>query len=96
MKLCVFGAGAIGGYLATHLAQVDGVEVSVVARGEHLAAIRRNGLAVESPRGTLRARVQATDNPPPLGAQGVVIYAHVAMLVMHDVIAAAQAHGPAH
>jgi 2-dehydropantoate 2-reductase len=41
MKVCVFGAGAIGGYLAIHLAQVDGVEVSVVARGAHLGAIRR-------------------------------------------------------
>jgi 2-dehydropantoate 2-reductase len=75
MKLCVFGAGAIGGYLATHLAQVDGLEVSVVARGEHLAAIRRNGLAIESPRGTLRARVRATDRPQELGAQDIVILA---------------------
>ena len=75
MKLCIFGAGAIGGYLATHLAQVDGLEVSVVARGEHLAAIRRNGLAIESPRGTLRARVRATDRPQELGAQDVVILA---------------------
>ena len=75
MKLCIFGAGAIGGYLATHLAQVDGLEISVVARGEHLAAIRRNGLAIESPRGTLRARVRATDRPQELGAQDVVILA---------------------
>ena len=75
MKLCIFGAGAIGGYLATHLAQVDDLEVSVVARGEHLAAIRRNGLAIESPRGTLRARVRATDRPQELGAQDVVILA---------------------
>jgi 2-dehydropantoate 2-reductase len=75
MKLCIFGAGAIGGYLATHLAQVDGIEVSVVARGEHLAAIRRNGLVIESPRATLRARVQATDRPQELGAQDVVILA---------------------
>ncbi|MDB5732159.1 MAG: Ketopantoate reductase [Variovorax sp.] len=75
MKICIFGAGAIGGYLATHLAQVDGVSVSVVARGEHLAAIRRNGLAIESPRGTLRAHVQATDHPSDLGEQDVVILA---------------------
>ncbi|WP_213956867.1 2-dehydropantoate 2-reductase [Variovorax sp. dw_954] len=84
MKICIFGAGAIGGYLATHLAQVDGVTVSVIARGEHLAAIRANGLAVESPRGTLRARVQATDNPADLGVQDVVILA----LKSHQVTAA--------
>ncbi|HMC16868.1 MAG TPA: 2-dehydropantoate 2-reductase [Albitalea sp.] len=75
MKLCIFGAGAIGGYLATHLAQVDGLEVSVIARGDHLAAIRRNGLVIESPRGTLRARVRATDRPQDLGPQDIVVLA---------------------
>ena len=75
MKICVFGAGAIGGYLAVHLAQVDGVEVSVVARGAHLAAIRRDGLVLESPSGTLRARVRATDDPGELGLQDIVIVA---------------------
>lgn len=84
MKICIFGAGAIGGYLATHLAQVAGVSVSVVARGGHLAAIRANGLAIESPRGTLRARVQATDDPRELGVQDVVILA----LKSHQVAAA--------
>jgi 2-dehydropantoate 2-reductase len=84
MRICIFGAGAIGGYLATHLARVDGVSVSVVARGEHLAAIRRNGLAVESPHGTLRAQVQATDDPRDLGEQDVVILA----LKSHQVTAA--------
>ena len=75
MKICVFGAGAIGGYLAVHLAQVDGVQLSVVARGAHLAAIRHGGLVLESPRGTLRARVRATDDPGELGPQDVVIVA---------------------
>ena len=42
-KVCIFGAGAVGGYMAAHLARA-GVDVSVVARGEHLAAIRRDGL----------------------------------------------------
>jgi 2-dehydropantoate 2-reductase len=84
MKICIFGAGAIGGYLATHLAQVGSTTVSVVARGAHLAAIRANGLAIESPRGTLRARVQATDDPRELGVQDVVILA----LKSHQVAAA--------
>jgi 2-dehydropantoate 2-reductase len=84
MKLCIFGAGAIGGYLATHLAQVAGVDVSVVARGEHLAAIRRSGIAIESPHGTLRAQVAATDDPRDLGPQDLVILA----LKSHQVVAA--------
>jgi 2-dehydropantoate 2-reductase len=75
MKVCIFGAGAIGGYLAAHLAQVDGVSVSVVARGAHLDAIRRDGLVLESPAGTLRARVQASDHPRELGPQDLVILA---------------------
>ena len=73
MKICIFGAGAIGGYLATHLARAAGVELSVVARGAQLAAIRANGLAIERPGGSLRARVRATDDPRELGPQDVVI-----------------------
>jgi len=75
MKICIFGAGAIGGYLAAHLAQVKGIEVSVVARGEHLAAIRRQGLRLVSPKGELRVAVQATDQPAELGVQDLVILA---------------------
>ena len=75
MKICVFGTGAIGGYLAAHLAQVRGVELSVVARGAHLAAIRRDGLKLISPRGELLARVRATDRPEELGPQDLVILA---------------------
>ena len=75
MKICVFGAGAIVGYLATHLAQVDGLSVSVIARGEQLAAIKRNGLTVESPRKTLRGYPKATDDPRELGVQDFVILA---------------------
>ena len=43
MKVCIFGAGAIGGYLGVQLSRV-GVEVSLVARGAHLAAMRSNGV----------------------------------------------------
>ena len=45
MKICVFGAGAIGGYLGGMLARA-GCEVSLVARGPHLAAIQKNGLTL--------------------------------------------------
>jgi 2-dehydropantoate 2-reductase len=51
------------------------VSVSVVARGAHLDAIRRDGLLLESPKGTLRARVQASDHPRELGPQDLVILA---------------------
>lgn len=55
MRLCIFGAGAIGGFVAAHLAQVDGLEISVVARGAHLAAIRARRLHVRSPQGEIVA-----------------------------------------
>lgn len=75
MKFCIFGAGAIGGYIAAHLAQVEGVDVSVVARGDHLAAIADRGLRLESPRWLLQARVRASDRPVDLGPQDVVFVA---------------------
>ncbi len=75
MRICIFGAGAIGGFVAAHLAQVDGVEVSVVARGAHLAAIREHGLRVRSPKGELAARVRATDRAEDLGPQDIVFIA---------------------
>jgi 2-dehydropantoate 2-reductase len=72
MRICIFGAGSIGGYLAASLAQ-GGAKVSVVARGAHLAAIKSNGLTVESPDGTLNARLPASDTPADLGPQDAVI-----------------------
>ena len=75
MKVCIYGAGAIGGFVATRLAQVSGVEVSVVARGSHLEAIRARGLRVVSPEGEISARVKATDRPAELGPQDYVFIA---------------------
>jgi 2-dehydropantoate 2-reductase len=75
MKLCVFGAGAIGGHLAARLAHVHGTahEVSMVARGEHLAAVRRDGLHLDSIAGDVHARPGvATDDPATLPPQDVV------------------------
>ena len=63
MRICVFGAGAIGGYLAIGLAEA-GHDISVVARGAHLAAIQTNGLALKGGEGQERCvRVRATDTP---------------------------------
>lgn len=72
MRICIFGAGAIGGFIAGYMARA-GVDVSVVARGAHLAAIRANGLTVEAPDERFTARVHASDNPADLGVQDGVL-----------------------
>jgi 2-dehydropantoate 2-reductase len=72
MRVCVFGAGAIGGHLAVRLAR-GGAEVSVLARGPHLAAIQRDGLTVHTSDGQLHTRVRASDDPKALGPQDAVL-----------------------
>ncbi len=72
MKLCVFGAGAIGGHLAARLAR-GGAEVSVVARGANLAAIREKGLLVRAHDGDHHSRPRASDSPAELGPQNAVV-----------------------
>ena len=73
MKICIFGAGAIGGYIAGFLAK-SGADVSVVARGQHLKAIQENGLTVELADGAkIHARPKASDDPAKLGPQDAVL-----------------------
>ena len=72
MRVCVYGAGAIGGHLAVRLA-LGGADVSVLARGPHLAAIQQHGLTVHTSEGQLHARVQASDDPRALGPQDAVL-----------------------
>lgn len=72
MKLCVFGAGAVGGYLAVLLARA-GADVSLVARGPHLAAIRGRGLTLLAGEDAVGVDVPATDDPAELGKQDLVI-----------------------
>jgi 2-dehydropantoate 2-reductase len=71
MKICIYGAGAIGGHLAARLHRA-GAEVSVVARGAHLAAIQANGLTVHAIDGVHHAPVQASSNAAELGKQDAV------------------------
>jgi len=73
VKVCIYGAGAIGGYLAAGLSGVDGVELSLVARGPHLAAIRSSGLKLRIDGGERICRPTATSDPRELGAQDYVI-----------------------
>lgn len=72
MRICIFGAGAIGGFIAGYLARA-GLDVSVVARGAHLAAIRAGGLTVEAPDERFTGHVLATDRPEELGPQDAVL-----------------------
>ena len=72
MKLCIFGAGAIGGYMAVMLKR-GGADVSLIARGANLAAIQSDGLRLRIGGDTLRADVPAALDPRELGPQDVVI-----------------------
>ena len=72
MRICVFGAGAIGGNFAARLADA-GNEVSVVARGAHLEAIRARGLTLLAGDKKIVAKVHASDRPADLGPQDAVI-----------------------
>ncbi|MEM8813719.1 MAG: 2-dehydropantoate 2-reductase [Pseudomonadota bacterium] len=71
MKICIFGAGAIGGYLAAGLAR-SGADVTVIARGPHLAAIRENGLRLRMNGEETVTRPRATDDPAEAGPQDYV------------------------
>jgi len=71
MKVCIFGAGAIGGYIGIQLARA-GVDISLVARGAHLAAMRQNGLRLQMNDQEWVERVRCTDTPSRLGRQDYV------------------------
>jgi 2-dehydropantoate 2-reductase len=73
MDVCVFGAGAIGGFMAARLAAGGQANVSVIARGAHLAAIREHGLRVLSTAGDISARpTHAAERPQDLPPQDIV------------------------
>ena len=72
MKICIFGAGAIGGYMGVMLKR-GGADVSVIARGAHLAAIREKGLTVQIAGEDVHADIAAAQDPKDLGPQDVVI-----------------------
>lgn len=66
MRVAVLGAGAIGAYVGAALHR-GGTEVHLIARGEHLAAVREHGVQVLSPRGDFVAATPATDDPAEVG-----------------------------
>jgi 2-dehydropantoate 2-reductase len=74
MKIAVFGTGGVGGYYGGLLAR-DGHEVAFIARGDHLAAIRKNGLQVKSIHGDFTiSPARATDVPADIGQVDLVLF----------------------
>lgn len=71
MKVCIYGAGAIGGHIGGHLAR-GGADVSLIARGPHLEAMQRNGLRIVTADDDFTVPVRATDDPATLGPQDYV------------------------
>lgn len=80
MRICVFGAGAIGGLLAVKLHHA-GHDVSIIARGPHLEAIRANGLRLRSGGEEWVATLKASEDPAEIGPQDYVVL----MLKAHSV-----------
>jgi 2-dehydropantoate 2-reductase len=74
MKICIYGAGAVGGLVAGRLAQA-GHDVSVVARGAHLTAIRENGLRILFEKKEAKVKIKAESDPSLLGPQDFVFVA---------------------
>src|SRR3990170_1902756 len=90
MKICVVGAGAIGGMIAVKLA-LSGEDVSVIDRGAHLAAIKSNGLKLRWDDGTvLTAKVRACEKATDAGKQDLIILA----VKSYDLEEAVQHIGP--
>jgi 2-dehydropantoate 2-reductase len=73
MKIGVVGAGGVGGYYGASLA-LAGAEVGLIARGDHLAAIRERGLRVRADDGDFTVQVAASDDPAEIGPCDAVIF----------------------
>lgn len=74
MKICIYGAGAVGGFLAYRLAEA-GLDVSIIARGAQLDAIRHRGLTLETGSGRSSRRIPASADAGDLGSQDYVFLA---------------------
>lgn len=72
MRICIFGAGAVGSHFAVRLARA-GHDVSCVMRGAHLDAVKANGLTLTVGNSSVTAQVKASADPADLGPQDVVI-----------------------
>ncbi|HSW08777.1 2-dehydropantoate 2-reductase [Aquabacterium sp.] len=75
MKVCIVGAGAIGGFIGTRLAQAGRAQVSALARGATLAALQSSGWRMQTAAGLLQAPAHAAASPAELGVQDLVVLA---------------------
>ena len=73
-RIAILGAGGVGGYFGGRWAE-DGLDVSLLARGAHLEAIRRDGLTIRSPAGDANVALHATDDPRQIGTVDLVVVA---------------------
>ena len=89
MKVAVFGAGAVGGYLGSRLAAAK-ADVHLIARGAHLAALQERGLTLVTPDGVITTPVWATDDPSKVGPVDLVLFC----VKSYDTESAAQRLGP--
>jgi 2-dehydropantoate 2-reductase len=90
MRVAVYGAGAVGGYLSAKLAE-GGADVTLIARGAHLEALRQRGLTIVSPDGQRSTHaVRATDDPAEVGPVDVVLF----LVKSYDTEAAAASLAP--
>jgi 2-dehydropantoate 2-reductase len=92
MRFAIMGAGGVGGYYGAKLAQA-GHDVTCIARGDHLRAIRARGMLLRGPDAeSVVANVQATDDPGKLAAVDVILFC----VKLFDTEAAARAIAPLH
>src|SRR5262245_9904781 len=73
MRIAVIGAGAVGGYFGAKLAAA-GLDVSFIARGEHLRSMQQNGLKIKSIQGDLEIHSRFTENPADVGPVDLILF----------------------
>ena len=73
--ICIYGVGAIGGWVGAHLGRLPGVRLSAVARGAALSALRAEGLVLSSASSQFTVPIEASDSPQDLGVQDLVVLA---------------------
>lgn len=82
MKICIYGTGAVGGFIGAQLAHA-GFAVNAVDQGTTLKALQTDGLRLQSQSGLFTEKVTATDDPATLGVQDLVIVAVKATAMVH-------------
>ncbi len=73
-RIVIMGAGAVGGYFGGRLAEKSGADITFIARGRHLEAMRQEGLSIQSIDGDVKLEVMATDRPEEAGEADLVLF----------------------